>query len=119
MTKEAALLPQSCSLFSEISDPTIPCQNCVSGPRLCPCSMPGECEIQEDNLLKVISGIGTSDECLQLCISKPRCTVFTFFGEENPLRHTCFLFKSCDDFINECPDCTSGTSQCDICDFED
>ena len=31
----------------------------------------------------------------------------------------CFLFSSCDLFVDNCVDCVSGVLQCDVCHFQD
>jgi len=119
LNEDAALYPQTCYMFSNISGPTVPCENCVSGPPKCLCTKAGECEILEDNLLDIMSGVGSVDECGKLCNSSSSCNFYTFLGEGNHFRHTCYLYKSCSIFVTDCVDCTTGLSHCDICDFED
>jgi len=81
--------------------------------------MPGECEVFNDNLIEIMSSIGNVELCEQMCTLTPECNMFTFLGHENHLRFSCFLYKSCEVFVTDCTDCTTGYSHCDICDFED
>ena len=39
--------------------------------------------------------------------------------DEFVFRHTCFLFSTCEAFVAECTDCTTGVAECDVCSFED
>ena len=39
--------------------------------------------------------------------------------DEFVFRYTCFLFSSCEAFVPDCTDCTTGLVECDVCSFED
>jgi len=108
----------ACVLFSNLGEETS-CQNCVSGPPECRCVVPGECEVTGENVLDVVTDVASEKECASLCASTDQCTAYTFMGELNPLRHMCFLFSSCDLFVDNCVDCVSGVLQCDVCHFQD
>ena len=40
----------------------IPCDHCVSGPAECPCHLPGECNILEENLIDIVANIESVEE---------------------------------------------------------
>jgi len=118
LSADAALYPLTCALFSETSNTTTPCEECVSGPANCSCSIQGECDILEDNLVEIIGNVESIEMCKNHCTENSACNVFTYLGEENHFRHTCFLFSSCEVFTNDCEGCTSGADECNVCKFE-
>merc|ERR1711990_611857 len=118
LSADAALYPLTCALFSETSNMTTPCEECVSGPASCSCSIQGECDILEDNLVEIIGNVESVEICASLCSENSACNIFTYLGEENHFRHTCFLFSSCEVFTNDCEGCTSGADECNVCKFE-
>merc|ERR1712055_48061 len=117
-TENSDVIPLACVLFSELGQEA-PCQNCVSGPPECRCSIAGECEATGENVLDVVTDVSSEEECANLCANTNNCTVYTYMGELNPLRHMCFLFSSCDVFTDTCVDCSSGVLQCNVCHFQD
>jgi len=118
MSADAAPYPLTCAMFSQISNTTTPCEDCVSGPSTCSCSIQGECDILEENLVEIISNVESIEMCASHCAENSACSIFTYLGEENHFRHTCFLFTSCEVFTNDCEGCTSGADKCDVCKFE-
>merc|ERR1712223_2056049 len=108
----------SCATFSSAEIAT-QCEDCVSGPPVCHCSVPGECETSEDNVIEVLTGILDEDVCAQACQDFLLCSNYTFFGPRNPLKFVCFLFSSCYDVSTDCEDCHVGVPQCQVCDFGD
>jgi len=118
VSADAALYPLTCALFSQTSNTTTPCEECVSGPANCTCSIQGECDILEDNLVEIVGNVESVKMCEKLCAENSSCNIFTYLGEENHFRHTCFLFSSCEVFTDDCEGCTSGADKCDVCKFE-
>ena len=92
-TEAAELFPLACAFFSVTSDQTEPCSHCVSGPPVCACNVPGECEVVGENIIKVIVAVASVSECQLLCLDNHRCKVFTFLGEENDFRCINTSFK--------------------------
>jgi len=117
-TEGSVLVPRSCLLFSSLGEETV-CQDCVSGPPECLCSVSGECEAVENNIIDVFTNIATETECSALCGNTSDCAAYTYFGDGNALRHMCLLFNSCDKFTEDCDDCSTGFPDCDVCNFED
>jgi len=116
-TEATELFPLSCAFFPSTANLTEPCSHCVSGPPACACTVPGECQIVDENIIEVTTGVDSVGECEALCIDHPECQAFTFLGEGNDFRHTCYLFRDCEVFSTDCTDCTSGLTQCNVCDF--
>lgn len=110
--------PQSCTLFSELGAETS-CSNCVSGKPRCTCSLPGECAMEDHNVVGLFSDIETIEQCSFLCEEEKTCQFYTYFGPENPLRTLCILLNSCPEFTDDCIDCYFGKSQCLICPFSE
>jgi len=73
-TENSDVIPLACILFSELGQET-PCQNCVSGPPECRCSIAGECEATGENVLDVVSEASSIPIISFLSISFP----FHFF----------------------------------------
>jgi len=118
LTPSASLLPQACALFSFLGE-ELPCPDCVSGPPQCLCLQEGECESSQGNIIDVISEVESQETCSRLCVNEDGCYFFTYFGEGNPLRNICILYSSCDILDEDCIDCTTGTVDCDTCDWDD
>lgn len=85
-SEDATPYPLTCYIFSNISGPSLACENCVSGPPKCLCLEAGECEIKDGNIIDVIVGVGSVDVCENLCKSSFNCNFYTFLGEDNHLR---------------------------------
>jgi len=118
VSADAALYPLTCAMFSQTSNMTTPCEECVSGPANCTCSIQGECDVLDDNLVEIVGNVESVEICASLCSENSACSIFTYLGEENHFRHTCFLFSSCEVFTDDCEGCTSGADKCDVCKFE-
>merc|ERR1712130_784397 len=112
------LYPLSCATFSS-TDNVIECVDCVSGPAVCSCSVPGECETSEENVLQILSAITSENDCMKACDDYNLCTNYTYLGPQNPLRFVCFLLSSCGDVFTGCQDCHAGIPDCQICDYGD
>ena len=71
------------------------------------------CEIQEDNLLGILSGISSAEECRQACENNSTtCQYFSYYGETSfPFIETCLLFDSCP-VLNPCTDCLTEELDC-------
>ena len=54
LSAESPIFPLGCGLFSLTGD-ELPCDNCVSGARECPCTVKGECDSIDDNMIEVSS----------------------------------------------------------------
>jgi len=113
----APLYPLTCTMFSQMSDITTPCEECVSGPPECKCNIPGECVIVDDNIIDIVSQVDSINQCELLCSDNSMCKFYTYLGEGNYLRHTCLLYSGCEVFTTDCDDCTTGKFECDICRF--
>jgi len=72
----------------------------------------------EDNLVDIVGNVESWELCNALCSENSDCNVFTYLGEENHFRRTCFLFSECEVFTEDCLGCTSGADACDVCKFE-
>jgi len=112
------VFPLSCATFSSTGNAT-ECVDCVSGPPVCSCSVPGECETTEDNVLEILSSLINEDDCRLACEDFNLCTNYTVLGPENPLRFVCFLLSSCEEVFTNCDDCHAGVPSCQICDYGD
>jgi len=111
------LHPLSCTLYSEISS-EISCENCISGPSKCSCILPGECKIEDHNVVGIFSDVDTMKECSSLCDAEDTCAFYTFMGDTNVLGTVCILYNSCKDFVTNCSDCHTGAQECYICKLE-
>merc|ERR1712037_129326 len=118
LSSDSSLYPLTCAMFSQISNITTPCEDCVSGPPKCMCHIPGECDIVDDNIIDTVNKVDSVDKCDLLCSENPMCQFYTYLGEGNHFRHTCLLYSSCEVFTTDCEDCTTGKPECDICTFE-
>ena len=86
LTAISDIFPLSCSTFSSSTTAVLPCSDCVSGPSLCSCSQPGECVVEDGNILEVLHDIGSEVECQQLCQGETLCQHYTYFGDASVLR---------------------------------
>ena len=77
------------------------------------CLVEGQaCEAGQDNLLNVIPGIESMDECKALCVDSYDCQFVTHFGAESfPLQNYCNLYRNCTTLI-ECQDCRTEVELC-------
>ena len=71
------------------------------------------CEIQEDNLLGILSGISSAEECRQACENNATtCEYFSYYGPTSfPFIETCLLFSSCP-VLDPCTDCFTEELDC-------
>ena len=58
-------------------------------------------------------------ECKLLCDDNSDCIAYTYFGEQNVLRHLCLLYSSCEALAESGEDCMTGSKDCTVCRFED
>ena len=75
------------------------------------------CELEGDNLIGIINGVASTEECKQQCLDDAGlCEVYTYYGPAGvPFRDSCLLFTDCLvlDPVEDCftedvgPDCTS------------
>ena len=79
------ILRLSCLLFEQTGT-EIPCEHCVSGTERCSCSVQGECEVIDNNLVDVAGGVESASDCEEFCIETKGCIFYTYFGNDNPLR---------------------------------
>ena len=49
---DAQVFPLGCGLFAD-TGAELPCDHCVSGVRECPCTVKGECDSKDDNMIEV------------------------------------------------------------------
>merc|ERR1719210_1741857 len=107
-TQESSpVFPLSCATFSSAKN-TTECEYCVSGPPVCHCSIHGECETTEGNVVEVLAGLLDEDQCAKACLDFQLCSNYTYFGPENPMRFLCFLLSSCEDITTDCHVCDYG-----------
>ena len=61
---------------------------------------------QNDNLIGIISGVASIEECKQYCLdSETDCGTFTYYGQEGaPFLETCLLYTECYT-LSPCQDC--------------
>jgi len=118
LSSNSALYPLTCAMFAQISNLTTPCEECVSGTPECKCNIPGECDIVGDNIIDIISKVDSVEKCDLLCSENQMCKFYTYLGEGNHFRHTCYLYSGCEIFATDCEDCTTGKLECDICRFD-
>lgn len=111
------VVPLSCTLFAEL-DKEISCSNCVSGESRCSCAIPGECGMQDHNVVDIHPGVQSIQECQALCEKKKSCELYTYLGQENAFSKMCVLYSSCPEFINNCTDCFTGKNECSVCPYE-
>jgi len=118
LSKESSMFPELCFLFSK-TDEESSCDNCVSGPPECLCTVQGGCVNNGDNLVQAFADIASVGECMILCENRQNCTEYTYFQESHVMYSECFLFSSCPTLSEECTDCVTGMSHCQVCSFED
>ena len=73
------------------------------------------CEMEGDNLVGIISGVLSLDECRQACQddATTSCNIFTFYGSlAFPFVDSCILFSTCMN-LNPCVDCFTEELVCD------
>ena len=104
------MFPLTCAIFSETSDLTEPCSHCVSGPSVCNCNVPGECEIFDGNFIEVISVVESVEVCQLLCYDNRECQAYTFLGEENDFR--CLLTSVNQLYLSGIPASSSENVKC-------
>ena len=64
------------------------------------------------NVVSVLPGIATLDQCRLLCSNEAECVYLTFFGPQSyPLANTCMIFSSCPT-LDECSDCVTEIGTC-------
>ena len=110
------IVAESCLLFSETKE-EIPHENIVSGPSSCPCTVTGGCVPGDHNVLELIPYTLDANKCHEICVETMGCEAFTFLGEDLTLAHLCVLYSSCEEFDDECLECTTGTPVCNQCSF--
>ena len=70
------------------------------------------CDNTEENLLDSLNGVGSVEECRQLCYDNQDCGFITYYGQDSfPYRELCFLFRSCEE-THSCSGCVSETRDC-------
>ena len=78
------------------------------------CFVEGECALWIDNhnLVEIVYGITSPENCLEICKETPSCLYFTHFQNIEQ----CYLYSSCEYFFYECAnkDCISGEAICEI-----
>ena len=69
-----------CALFSS-TEKEISCENCISGPAYCKCTMIGECSVDNENILGSYVNIPNEASCHQICREIEDCKFFTYFSK--------------------------------------
>jgi len=101
-----------CLLFLDPSTP-IPCNNCISGPVSCVCGGNFACQVDDDNLVDMITSIQNQVICQEHCFQTSMCSFYTYFDAfSHPLKQTCLLFSSCSEIDFSCQGCSSGPADC-------
>jgi len=116
LSPDSAMFPQGCALFSS-TESTLDCEHCVSGLPECPCTIRGECDSQEDNMIEAFPQVASVEDCHDLCRDVTECSHYTYFSESH-LSQLCLLFSSCENLYEGCEDCLTGARECTICSFE-
>jgi len=117
VTEDADVFSLGCGLFSDTGSEK-PCSNCVSGAKECPCTVEGECDSNNGNMIEAFPEVSTVKECKSLCENNQNCSFYTYFDDSH-LKNLCLLFDSCNSFYEECDACVTGPRECDICSYED
>jgi len=116
----ASPLPKFCEFYeSEVSKPTAPCLNCVSGRSACSCSMENYsvCETNHDLVVSIVPEVETEVQCQDLCARQADCTWYTWYSARGDrLQLTCFLLTSCINTMT-CQGCHSGPENCEDVDL--
>ena len=89
--------------------------NCFNRPWPCGSNVVGR---MEENIVDVVMGVTSEQECKQLCSDNPECSWFTFFFSFDPQNHdTCFLQTELHLPIETSNSAFSGPSDCsnDFC----
>ena len=138
---ESSLLPKICALFNT-TDTEIDCevrvtnyqllviviqfpsfgQNCVSGPKECPCYFSGECDMTEANFVDVQHSVEDVASCHSLCkiFDNENCNHITYYNDKSEFPHLCFLFNDCATNNTDCADgCAHGPRECEFCSWEE
>lgn len=76
------------------------------------CSHTGQCRVTEMNLLNTLANVTLEIDCKHFCVQNEECSVYTWFGDLNPLSYLCMLFSSCDFEDDLCYDCFTGPPNC-------
>ena len=53
LSEDSPIFPFGCGLFSKTGD-EFPCEHCVSGIEECPCTVKGECDSIDNNMIQVL-----------------------------------------------------------------
>jgi len=70
------------------------------------------CEAHSDNMLGGFGGVGSVEDCRDLCYNTTDCRFITYFGPDGyPAKTLCILFSSCDT-VNTCDHCVSENPSC-------
>ena len=85
LTAASSIFPLSCVTFFSTAA-ALPCSHCASGPAVCSCSQPGECVVEDGNILDMFHDIVSESVCQQLCQGEPLCQHYTYFGDASVLR---------------------------------
>ena len=103
-------IQQAFILFLAFAQPSLGLPQCVSRDVGCP--------IDSNNVVDTIFGIGTWNECRELCADSSECAVFIWYGpDSSPFTETCHLLnEACQ--VQDCPGCVSGPPECDTCSIE-
>jgi len=127
ITDLTPVIPNICALFDtdtpsyaiEYEDEV--CEECLSGPKACPCTFQGECDMTVSNVVDVQLEVKDAACCQDLCniYNNLGCKYFTFYNETHDFPKTCFLFSTCDKVNNGCDACQYGEKGCTVCSWED
>jgi len=104
-----------CEFYPEqVSEPTTPCSNCISGPSTCTCSTFDyqTCDTSQELVHDIVQNVNTEVECQDLCARREDCSWYTWYsGAGVPLTMTCLLLEGCEHKIS-CQGCYSGPDNC-------
>ena len=76
------------------------------------------CDEVTDDLLDIMTGVETLEECRAVCLDQEDCNYFTYYDlNSSPLREACFTYRDCPS-VHECHDCVSESKYCQTCGVE-
>lgn len=74
------------------------------------------CAITGDNLVGLVDGVSSAEECRQFCEETPdSCEFYSYFGPASyPFDDACLLFSNCTT-LEQCTDCLTEDVECYFC----
>ena len=92
-------------LFSSVTDAVLPNGECFVEDLTC--------ELENNNVIGIISGISTAEECKKECQDNSNdCKIYSYYGQGGiPFVETCLLFNACS-ILEPAVDCKTEDIEC-------